>query len=332
MVPRRPTKRQFGTVSQLPSAGAHATPDPTARNTLPPQHSRNPMTPTPGSPTSARSLTVATGSPPKQRARAEADDARTVGDWLTEWLELRTRGTNPLGPATHQNYTQTINRRILKVSGKAARLRDIPLTKLTRRDVAAWWDAINLQYDTPPTIRAAYKRLRTAIEAAVERDMIDANPVVLPSAANAIRHDRKQLFENQVITDIIKELDPKTSTSRNVRGDHKLIAILTLVHGVRLGEAPRRTTQRLHQTRRHMDLPHQRQRLPRHRRPQRTTRHGLQKTASKTPPATATSQSSPTTTTTWNTTSNTSPTPAPTHSSSPAPPAKSSWTPHTAPS
>lgn len=96
--------------------------------------------------------------------------------------------------------------------------------------------------------------------------------------------------------------------------------------------SPRRTTQRLHQTRRHMDLPHQRQRLPRHRRPQKTTRHGLQKTASKPPPATATSQSSPTTTTTWNTTSNISPTPAPTHSSSPAPPAKSSWTPHTAPS
>lgn len=73
--------------------------------------------------------------------------------------------------------------------------------------------------------------------AAVERDMIDANPVVLPSAAKAIRHDRKLLPENQVSIDIIKELDPKTSTSRNVRGDHKLIAILTLVHGVRLGEA-----------------------------------------------------------------------------------------------
>ena len=238
MAPRRPTKRQFGTVSQLPSGRWRA------RYTGPDGKKHSAATTFPESDDAYAWLSnerkiIDRGDwiPPKQRAQAKEDDARTVGAWLTEWLELRTRGTNPLGPATHQNYTQTINRRILKVSGKAARLKDIPLTQLTRRDVAAWWDAINLQYDTPPTNRAAYKRLRTAIEAAVERDMIDANPVVLPSAAKAIRHDRKQLPENEVITDIIKELDPKTSTSHNVRGDHKLIAILTLVHGVRLGEA-----------------------------------------------------------------------------------------------
>ena len=136
---RRPTKRQFGTVSQLPSGRWRA------RYTGPDGKKHSASTTFPESDDAYAWLSnerkiIDRGDwiPPKQRARAKEDDARTVGAWLTEWLELRTRGTNPLGPATHQNYTQTINRRILKVSGKAACLKDIPLTQLTRRDVAAW--------------------------------------------------------------------------------------------------------------------------------------------------------------------------------------------------
>ena len=157
-MPPRQTKRQFGTVSQLPSGRWRA------RYTGPDGKKHSAATTFPESDDAYAWLSnerkiIDRGEwiPPKQRARAKEDDARTVGELLTEWLELRTLGNNPLGPATHQNYTATINRRILEVSGKAARLRDIPLIQLTRRDVAAWWDAINLQYDTPPTNRAAYK-------------------------------------------------------------------------------------------------------------------------------------------------------------------------------
>lgn len=173
-------------------------------------------------------------TPPATRSLSAEDRARTVGEWLEEWLELRTRGTRPLASSTRQDYRNTLDRRILKVPGRAARLRDIPLARLTRRDVAAWWDDINRDFDSAPYNRNAYARLRTALQAAVDRDMIPANPASVPEAARRPKHHRKQLPEAQVMQDIVDELD---RTRPRIDGRHKMIAILTLFHGLRIGEA-----------------------------------------------------------------------------------------------
>lgn len=172
-------------------------------------------------------------TPPAARAQSREDQVRTVGDWITQWLDLRSRGTSALEPSTLQDYTRTLSRRILKVDGPAARLRDIPLTRLTRRDVAAWWDDINRQFSTPPYNRNAYARLKTAMQAAVDRDMIPINPVIVPDAAKRPKHHRKELPELEVMQGIVDQLDKSIP---RIDGRHKLVAILTLFHGLRLGE------------------------------------------------------------------------------------------------
>ena len=75
--------------------------------------------------------------PPHLRYRTKEDATRTVGDWLYQWLDLQEKR---LKPSTMVNYRATLDRRILTITGKAGRLRTIPLVRLTRRDVIDWWD------------------------------------------------------------------------------------------------------------------------------------------------------------------------------------------------
>ncbi|BAC17626.1 site-specific recombinase, phage integrase family [Corynebacterium efficiens YS-314] len=173
-------------------------------------------------------------SPPATRMTRREDLARTVGSWILEWLDLRSRGTNPLAQSTLDDYRRTLDARVLKVTGRAARLRDIPLLKVTRRDVATWWDDINRQFDSPPYNRNAYARLRTAIQAAVDRDIIPGNVVSVPDAKSRPKPKRKQLPDGEIMQAIVDQLD---HTVPRVDGRHKLIAILTFFHGMRIGEA-----------------------------------------------------------------------------------------------
>ena len=173
-------------------------------------------------------------SPPKQRASRDGVESMTVGEWVARWLELRTRGSRPLKMSTAQTYQDNLDRRFFKVSGRAGKLRDIPLSKCTRRDVAEWWDAINLQSSSAPDCRNAYARLRTALGAAVARDLIPANPVDVEGAKRRPEAYRKQLPEDAVMEGIIEQLGREHT---NTRGAHKLIAVLTLFHGLRIGEA-----------------------------------------------------------------------------------------------
>ena len=161
--------------------------------------------------------------PPKLRYRSQDDANRTVGDWLRQWLDLQEKR---LKPSTMANYRDTLDRRILEVKGKAGRLRDVPLVKLTRRDVVDWWDAITIQFGHQPYNRAAYVRLRTAMQAAVERDMIPTNPVDVKDAKKKPKPARKELPEAATMRAIVDQLSHP----------HKLIGILTFFHGMRIGE------------------------------------------------------------------------------------------------
>lgn len=162
--------------------------------------------------------------PPKLRYRSKEDATRTVGDWLRQWLDLQ---EHRLKPSTIASYKAVLDRRVLEVQGKAAHLRDVPLTKATRRDFADWWDAITLQFGAQPYNRAAYVRMRTALQAAVERDMIPTNPVDVKAARKRIKSARKELPEATTFQTLVDQLEPP----------HKIIAILTFFHGLRIGEA-----------------------------------------------------------------------------------------------
>lgn len=161
--------------------------------------------------------------PPHLRYRTKEDDARTVGDWLYQWLDLQEKR---LKPSTMVNYRTTLDRRILTITGKAGRLRTIPLVRLTRRDVIDWWDALTIQFGYQPYNRAAYVRLRTAIQAAVDRDLIPTNPVDVKEARHKPKPTRKELPEATTMQKIVDNLNPT----------HKIIGILTFFHGMRIGE------------------------------------------------------------------------------------------------
>lgn len=161
--------------------------------------------------------------PPHLRYRTKEDDARTVGDWLRQWLDLQEKR---LKPSTMVNYRTTLDRRILTITGKAGRLRTIPLVRLTRRDVIDWWDALTIQFGYQPYNRAAYVRLRTAIQAAVDRDLIPTNPVDVKEARHKPKSARKELPEAATMQKIVDNLNPT----------HKIIGILTFFHGMRIGE------------------------------------------------------------------------------------------------
>ena len=161
--------------------------------------------------------------PPHLRYRTKEDDARTVGDWLRQWLDLQEKR---LKPSTMVNYHTTLDRRILTITGKAGRLRTIPLVRLTRRDVIDWWDALTIQFGYQPYNRAAYVRLRTAIQAAVDRDLIPTNPVDVKEARHKPKPARKELPEAATMQKIVDNLNPT----------HKIIGILTFFHGMRIGE------------------------------------------------------------------------------------------------
>lgn len=161
--------------------------------------------------------------PPHLRYRTKEDDARTVGDWLYQWLDLQEKR---LKPSTMVNYRTTLDRRILTITGKAGRLRTIPLVRLTRRDVIDWWDALTIQFGYQPYNRAAYVRLRTAIQAAVDRDLIPTNPVDVKEARHKPKPTRKELPEAATMQKIVDNLNPT----------HKIIGILTFFHGMRIGE------------------------------------------------------------------------------------------------
>lgn len=172
-------------------------------------------------------------TPPATRAQSREDRARTVGDWMKEWMALRETGADALEPSTAANYLKDINLRILNVTGKAARLRDIPLTQLTRRDIAAWWDDISARF-SPTVCCNTYKRLRAALNAAVDRDMIPTNPATLKAATRRPKTIMKELPDYGVLKAVVDELDASKS---RIDDSHKLFAILTFFHGLRIGEA-----------------------------------------------------------------------------------------------
>lgn len=162
--------------------------------------------------------------PASRKARQAAPtEQTTVGEWVQRWLDLsKTR----LKPSTWQNYQETLNRRLLQVEGDAGRLKNISLGALTRRDIAAWFDAITQQFGWQPYNRTALTRLSTALNAACNAGVIENNPAQgyrPPSMAAK----RKQLPTAEQLQALVDELPDR----------YKLLAVLTFFHGLRIGEA-----------------------------------------------------------------------------------------------
>ena len=166
-------------------------------------------------------------SPPKQRAEQKQHDtapAYTLGSWLEQWLETQ---SHILKPSTMQDYRKSVGNRILNTTGRAAQLKAVPLEELSRRDIIEWWDALAAKYGIQSTSYAAFRRLHTALVAAVEREIIPTNPAANISAIQKPKPHRKKLPDTDVMNAIVDNMPDR----------YKLITIFTLFHGLRIGEA-----------------------------------------------------------------------------------------------
>ncbi|MBV7302911.1 tyrosine-type recombinase/integrase [Corynebacterium sp. TAE3-ERU2] len=218
-------RRQFGEVSRLPSGKYRARyTGPDGRRHKAPSTFYTRDDATIWLRTEQRLIEFNEWTSPEQRARKQQAAHYTVGAWLTHWLEIQDQR---LKPSTMQNYRATLHRRILDIDGPAGKLRDIPLGELSRRDVAEWWDAVNARFGYQEYNRAAYKRLKTALAAAVERGLVEHNPVSLRDTAKGIRAERKQLASTEQLKAVVKHLPER----------YLLVGVLTFFHGLRIGEA-----------------------------------------------------------------------------------------------
>lgn len=163
--------------------------------------------------------------PPKARQTAQLACGITLKDWATEWLDLQ---QTRLKPSTLQMYNSRIKNRICPETGAGAALQHLPLASITRRDIIFWWDEINKAYPTPAGNFHAYRTLTAILQAAVDREYLTQNPAQkIKAASTRPKPKRKELPSTDEMLAIVQAMHPR----------HRLIAILTFFHGMRIGEA-----------------------------------------------------------------------------------------------
>jgi integrase len=155
------------------------------------------------------------------RARQEAEERRqreavlnTVGGFAERYLSERSLRPNTVG-----GYRQLLDSRILPT------FRDIPLADVTLADIKSWRAALDPK--TEATNAAAYRLLRSLLQAAEEEELIDRAPPKIRGASTARvkRVAKPATFDELAI--IIENMPQRL----------KLFVVLAAFVGLREGEA-----------------------------------------------------------------------------------------------
>lgn len=113
-------------------------------------------------------MEIGTWTPPSKVARTG-----TVEDYASQWLATKT----DLRPRTLAEYRRDLDNRVLPTLG------DVQLRRLTPAIIRRWYAQ---QGETVPSARAhAYDTLRNMLNAAVEDELLDANPCRIRGASRA---------------------------------------------------------------------------------------------------------------------------------------------------
>ncbi|MDY5784679.1 MAG: tyrosine-type recombinase/integrase, partial [Corynebacterium sp.] len=168
-------------------------------------------------------------TPPAIRAaRAEATGL-TVAQWLDQFNDIVHAGG--LKESTMQQYRRVTRTRITApdtTDRDILALAHTPITALTTADVYRWWDGLQRAWPTARTTNQhAYKRLRAAMEEAVRRGMVTANPVKVDAAGRRVQTKEKYLPSDGEIQAILEAMPDR----------YKALTSLVLHHGLRIGEA-----------------------------------------------------------------------------------------------
>lgn len=181
-----------------------------------------------------RLIDLESWAPPKQRSAKEQAAQETVGQWLDRYHDLIEQRPTPPRRSTMQNYRRVTRVRITNPVKDGANdddvqfLKDVTLAKLTKADVYRWWDGVQRCYPDAHTLnQQAYKRLKAACAAAVDRDMLTTNPVNVKDAGKRVDVKEHYLPTDEEITAIID----------NTPARYKALTSLVLHHGLRIGEA-----------------------------------------------------------------------------------------------
>lgn len=217
-------KRQFGTIRKLPSGKYQAryTHPETGQRYKAPHTFAGKLDAEHWLSTQARNIALGAWVNPALQGQ-ETKGQQSLGQWVQEH---HARVSRTLKATTVETYGKRIRTRILEVAGAAAQLQHIPLKDVSPADIQAWWDSISETYTTPTANAEAYKRLKAALEEAVTLEIISRNPARLKNASRpvATTKDLPELWELEAI---INQLP----------GHYRLLGILTLIHGLRVGEA-----------------------------------------------------------------------------------------------
>lgn len=172
---------------------------------------------------------------PQQRKLEERKSALTVAGFLEQWL---TRRKQELRLSTYQLYERVLESRVVnpgKHLSPAERdsapgvlaLAQTPLSELDSKAIYAWWDDLSRVFPTANFNHKAYIYLRSAMSDAVERELLDSNPVNVKSARKKPVPKTKELPREQDLRAIV-EATPER---------YQFVTMLCLYSGLRLGEA-----------------------------------------------------------------------------------------------
>lgn len=145
----------------------------------------------------------------------------TVGEAVELWLSVMKASVRD---STFDTYSAVVTNRLLNDEA----LCRISLDKLTVAIVGEWWErTVTRCPDTAARNRSAYQKLRAAVALAVEYGHIEHNVVNLRSARRQVRPKNKELPST---ADLLLILN-------NVPHRFRLVTVLCLFHGLRVGEA-----------------------------------------------------------------------------------------------
>ncbi|EEW49128.1 site-specific recombinase, phage integrase family [Corynebacterium efficiens YS-314] len=176
-------------------------------------------------------LGYTTWMPPKDRNKKNQEKQITVGEYLTAYNQ-RLADHGVIRASTFQQYTRVTENRITRadmVQGRAGQLRDVPMVEVTSQHIQDWWDAVVALFpDTAEYNRKAFKRLKAGFNDALERGIITATPVTLkaPARSAAPKYD-KPLLEDAELFKVLGAVPAR----------YRALTVLTLFHGLRVGEA-----------------------------------------------------------------------------------------------
>lgn len=145
----------------------------------------------------------------------------TVGEMVQHWLDSVKLSVRT---STHRKYVEIVSGRILGNE----RLCAVQVDKLTPAMVGVWWQETTKAFpESPYRNHAAYTKLRTCIGIAVEYGYIQSNPVIVRAASKRPQTKRKDLPATAELKAILAHVPAR----------YKLVTVLCLFHGLRVGEA-----------------------------------------------------------------------------------------------